>query len=257
MPSDTRNQRRPAAGVEVIGKTFRVLEALAGSGAPVALGELTDRVRLPKPTVYRLLRSLLALGYVAQDEATGRYATTPRLAQLGRSGERDELKRLAVPLMRRLHDRFDETVNLGVLDGDHVAYAHVIETTQALRLLVRPDARDPFWSTALGRAIVSHLPDAERDALVARAELEPRTARTVRGKVALRRLLDEARERGWATDDEENDAGVACFGVPLIEHGRPIAAISLTLPKDRLDPARQREIVTLLGRIRDEFRDRA
>src|SRR4051812_11510583 len=204
-------------GVEVIEKTFRVVEALAGAGGALALADLTERVRLPKPTVFRILRSLLDLGYVAQADGSGRYLTTPRLAQLGRSGERDELKRLAVPLTRRLHERFDETVNLGVLDGDHVSYAHVIETTQSLRLLVRPEARDPFWSTALGRAMVSQLPDGERDALVAGAELKPRTAKTVRSKAALRRILDESRTRGWAIDDEENDAGVVCFAVPLLE----------------------------------------
>ena len=244
-------------GVEVIEKTFRVVEALAGAGVPLALADVTQRVRLPKPTVYRILRSLLDLGYVAQEDGGGRYLTTPRLAQLGRSGERDELKRLAVPLMRRLHERFDETVNLGVLDGDHVAYAHIIETNQGLRLQVRPEARDPFWSTALGRAMVSHLPDAERDALVAGAELKPRTAKTVRSKAALRRILDESRARGWAIDDEENDAGVVCFAVPLLEAGRPLAAISVTLPKDRLDAARQRDIVAMLRSAHDQFRTRA
>jgi DNA-binding IclR family transcriptional regulator len=237
--------------VEVVEKTFRVLESLAGVGGSLSLAELTQRVRLPKPTVYRLLRSLLELGYVAQDPGTGRYLSTPRLAHLGRAGERDEIKRLALPAMRRLHERFDETVNLGVLDRDHVAYVHFIETSQPLRLLVRPEARDPFHCTALGRAIVAQLPEAERERLVSEVELG---AGGPRSKAALRRILAETRARIWAIDDEELVAGVACFGVPLMAGCRPIAAISITLPKDRLDAARQREIIADLLSIHDAFR---
>jgi DNA-binding IclR family transcriptional regulator len=247
--SEERKEERNVA-VEVITRTFAVLEALAKAGEPLELGELTRRAGLPKPTVYRILRSLEELGYVAQEDGRGRYLTTPRLAHLGRGGERHALAQRLGPHLERLHRQFDETVNLGVLQGGDVHYLQVLETTRPLRLMVRPDAVDRFYCTALGRAMAAFLPEDERDRLVAAAKLEPITARTVRSKAALGRILDETRARGWAEDDEENDDGVACFATPVIEHDRPVAAISVSLPKLRLTPARRKELLCALTPIR-------
>ncbi len=233
-------------GVEVVRKTFAVLEALAAASAPTPLNTLTARVKLPKPTVYRILRSLEELGYAAQEGGGGSWLTTARLASLGRGSERNDLKRRVAGHLERLHRQFNETVNLGVLDGADVRYLHVLETTQPLRLMVRPDAVDPFYCTSLGRAIVAHLPDIERDALIERAEFKPVTENTVRSKAALRRILDEVRRNGYAVDDEENDVGVICLGAPIMEAGLPVGAISLSLPKTRLTPSRRKEIIAAL-----------
>ncbi len=236
--------------VEVIAKTFAVLEALAKAGSPLELGEITRRTRLPKPTIYRLLRSLEELGYVTQEDAGGRYLTTARLAHLGKGGERDDVKLRVLPQMERLHRQFNETVNLGILVGGDVHYLHVLETTRPLRLMVKPDAVDSFYSTSLGRAMVAFLPEAERRRLVDEATFTPATAKTVRSKAALNRILDECRARGWAEDDEENDDGVICIGAPVIENDRPIAAISVSMPKIRLTPACRKELLCALKPIR-------
>jgi DNA-binding IclR family transcriptional regulator len=135
--------------MELLKKAFGVVERLGAADRAMTLADLTRQVALPKPSVYRILRALVQLGYVAQDPASSRYSLTGRLSQLGRGGQELELRRLALPLMERLHRKFDETVNLAVLEGTDVAYVHVLETTQPLRLMTRPDARDPFHSTSL------------------------------------------------------------------------------------------------------------
>ena len=227
--------------MELLKKAFGVVERLGASGRAMTLSDLTRQVALPKPSVYRILRALVELGYAAQDPVTSRYALTGRLSRIGRGAETIELRRLALPLMERLHRKFNETVNLAVLEGADVVYVHVLETGRPLRLMTRPDARDPFHSTSLGRAMAAFLPDGERDELLKRADLRPRTSRT-----DLEALLRRVRRRGWAEDREENEPGVVCYGVPLLKGGRPVAALSVTLPLVRLTPAREREILAAL-----------
>jgi DNA-binding IclR family transcriptional regulator len=232
--------------VELLKKAFGVVEVLGASGRAMTLAELTRQVALPKPSVYRILRALVELGYAAQDPASSRYSLTGRLSQLGRGGQTLDLRRFALPLMERIHRKFDETVNLAVLEGTEVVYVHVLETTRPLRLMTRPDARDPFHSTSLGRAIAAFLPDEERRELLRRADIRPRTSRTLRSREELEALLRAVRRKGWAEDREENEPGVVCFGVPLLREGRPQAALSITLPLVRLTPEREREIIAAL-----------
>ena len=224
--------------MQLLRKALGVLEALGAAGGAVSLAQLTRRVGLPKPTVYRIVRTLVDAGYATQEPGSRAYAPTASLARLGRSGAALELRRRALPLMERLHRKFNETVNLAVLEDTDVVYVHVVETTRPLRLMTRPDARDPFHSTSLGRAIAAFLPDLERSALLARAPRRP----------ALEATLRAVRRRGWAEDREENEPGVVCFGAPLLEEGRPVAALSVTLPLVRLSAAREKQIVTQLLR---------
>src|SRR5262245_21491030 len=229
--------------VRVLKKAVAVLETLSAAGRPVGLAELARRMKYPKPTIYRILRSFQELGYLARDRESGGYVPTSRLSQLGRHGHVLDLRRRALPAMEELHLEFNETVNLGVLEGDQISYSACLETTRPLRLMVRPGTRDPFYCTALGRAIVAFLPDRERAELLSGVKFETRTSRTVRTRPALDKLLKETRRRGWAIDHEECDVGVVCLGVPLLEKGYPVAAMSITIPRLRYSPSRERDIL--------------
>lgn len=234
--------------IAVLDKTFSILEVLARTGRALTLAELAEESRLPKPTVHRILKSLRDLGYAEQTERGGRYELTPRLASLREYG-RDEAVRAKVrPLMMRLHEQFNETVNLGFLEGIYVRYGHVLETTQALRWIVKPGARDEFRTTALGRAIVAHLPGEQQARLVAKAC----AALPVRGRKAAREQLEAelaaTRERGYALEEEETDVGVACVAVPLIGLGEPLAAVSVSVPAHRFpEPLRAALITAMLA----------
>jgi len=235
--------------IEILARTFEVLEALSQGGAPLPLSEIAQRTKLPKPTAHRLLQALLELGYVAQEGPGGFYPTTSKLAQLGEKSSNLDLRRRALPHMQRLHTEFNETVNLGVLENLSVHYVHYIETTRPLRRMVMPGAIDEYYSTALGRAIVAHLPRAERAALVARTHFRALTPHTLKNKSQIEDMLKQTRSRGWALDDEESDAGVICFAVPLFDGERPIGAISISLPRTRLTPEGRNQIIAALGSI--------
>lgn len=230
--------KQKSVSIAVLDKAFSILEVLARSGRKLTLAELAEEGRLPKPTIHRILRSLRDLGYVEQDGRGGTYALSERLRSLREYGRDEQLREKALPLMERLHAAFNETVNLGLLEGIYIRYAHVIETTQALRWIVKPGARDVFHTTALGRAIVAHLPDEQQARLVTKACATFSRRERKAGRARLEKELAATRVRGCAFEEEETVAGVACVAIPLNSLGEPLAAVSVSVPVHRF-PARQ------------------
>ncbi|UCH25246.1 MAG: IclR family transcriptional regulator [Trueperaceae bacterium] len=236
----------------LIEKTFGVLEVLTERDHPQGLKNLAEATSLPKSTLHRILQILVELGYVEQQDTKGEYGLTPRLSRLGQGRRQEALKQRALPLMQSLHRRFAETVNLGVLQGRYVYYLHTIETDRPLRSIVSPGSRDAFHCTALGKAIAAFLPEHQLSALLHRADLEARTERTVTSKRRLRDELERIRLDGVACDDEENDAGVVCYGAPLLAGGYPLAAVSVSVPKVRLSEEVAAKLVASLCEVAGE-----
>lgn len=239
--------------IAVIEKAFMVLEAMAEFESSVPLKLLSDKTKLPKPTLYRILHSLDNLGYVTQEKNRGDYILTPKLAEVGSNRHHADLKRTALPKMEYLYTRFNETVNLGYLSGVNILYLHVLETTNHLRWIVQPGSQDPFYCTALGRAIVSQLPREAQEDLVSRTALERRTSSTPTEKNDLLKVLEKAKNNGWALDNEENEKGVVCLAVPLTKNSAPVAAISVSIPKSRLTSSLESEIVKALTELDKEL----
>lgn len=240
--------------IAVLDKAFSILEVLARTGHALSLAELSEESRLPKPTVHRILRSLRDLGYVSAAEARGSYALSERLSSLKAQGRDAALRHVAQPLMNELHERFDETVNLGVLEGIYVRYAHVTETAQALRWIVKPGARDLFHTTALGRAIVAHLPDEQQARLVTKVCAETPVRKR---KVARQRLEEElsaTRKRSCAIEEEETVAGVACIAISLSTQNEPLAGISVSVPVNRFPAERRLALINAMQHLGQEAR---
>ena len=229
--------------IAVVARTLDVLEALAGSDQPLGPTELATRTGATKTAVFRILATLEERGYVIKDIATGHYRLGTPLAYLGgRSLQSIDLRRIARPTLEELFDQFQETVNLGVLDGSDIVYIDMIESHHGLRMAARIGDRHPAYSTSIGKAILAFLPSRE----VARhlpARLDARTDRTITDREGLEAELELVRQRGVAEDRGENEAGAHCFGAPIFDHlGLPVAGLSLSGPESRLGLASTQEI---------------
>jgi DNA-binding IclR family transcriptional regulator len=240
------SQQRP---IGVLVKAFAVIEAMADLGAPAPLREIASASGLPKGTLFRVLQTLASLGYVSQSAGTGFYHLTGKVSYLGRNARVEDLKMKVLPRMRELHARFNETVNLGVLDGIYVSYIAALEAQRALSWYVPAGTRDHYHCTALGRAIAAFLPAERRDALVAETALTARTPRTVTSQERLAAVLEEVRRTGIARDIEENDDGVVCIGAPVFLDGQVAASVSLSIPSSRYTEALGSEVGEALAAL--------
>ena len=232
--------------IAAVEKAFSVLEYLALEAHSVSLAETAEACSLPRPSAFRILGTLQGLGYVSRLPGCRRYSLGPRTSLLSASDPYSQIKRVARPLLKKLHEQFDETVNLGVLSDARVLYLDFIETSQPLRMIVSPGQSDPYYCTALGRAIVSCLPERELDRLVEGTSLERVTPRTVATKTQLRARLRAARELGYAEEIEESVEGVGCLATSLQAIGFPGFAISLALPLQRLRTNNKKKIIAAL-----------
>ena len=223
--------------VQPVVKALQVLDYVARQGHMVSLTEIVHELGLPKTTVFRYLQTLSATGFVAHDIPRDRYGVGERFRDLAaRDTAFSGLRQLAQPEMQKLADMFSETVNLAVLSEGEIVYIEMLETTRPQRAHARVGHRHPVHSTSLGKAILAYLPDAG-GGLLAVPELPQMTFRTLTDTRALRRQTDMIRKCGYAIEIGENEDGLMCIGVPILDPaGFPIAAISLSAPERRMRP---------------------
>jgi IclR family acetate operon transcriptional repressor/IclR family KDG regulon transcriptional repressor len=214
-------------------KALALLEAVASEPTGRSLGSLASEVHLTKPTAHRILKTLTQLGYLERGE-NGTYRQAPGVQRLVSNDRLEQLLSAAGPVLRDLHETTRETVNLGVLRHHLVVYLQVLESPLPLRRVATPNSVDPFYCTALGRAIVSHLSPAARENLIRRTSLSQLTPHTNVDRNALGEILARAARDGFALEVDETDVGVTCVAAPVLEGDVAIAAISISAPTARV-----------------------
>jgi DNA-binding IclR family transcriptional regulator len=225
-----------SGSVKSVQRAMRLLSILIEQGDR-SLSELAAATSLVPSTVHRLLGTLVDSGYVRQDPVTRRYAPGFGLLEFADRAEQQvtELRAVAVPEMRRLADDCRETVLLTVLDRREVVFIEQILGTGLVRMEVAPGRRMPAHVTAAGKALLAWQSPERLERLIEDGELEAFTAETVADADKLKRELERVRRRGWAIDYEEQEAGVACVGAPILQAGgAPLASLSVSGPTSRL-----------------------
>lgn len=222
--------------VQPVYKALQVLLCLGEERRDLALSEICHRVGLPKTTTFRYLQTLSACGFVTYDPDTDLYRLGPQVWALSRThGDWLHLRATALPVMRALRNRFNETINLAVLDGSEIVYVDIVESRRSIRSQAHLTGRDPVHTTALGKAMLAFLPeDNWRCHLPVR--LSPRTAASYTSIHSLKHDLQRIRARGYSIDMGENEEDMCCIGAPVYDSSsRVIAAISLTAPLWRFE----------------------
>ncbi|MFD0202518.1 MULTISPECIES: IclR family transcriptional regulator [Saccharothrix] len=223
--------RESTGGVQSLQRAFDLLERLADAGGEASLSELAATSGLPLPTIHRLIRTLVTLGYVRQN-SNRRYTLGSRLIRLGETASR-QFGTWARPLLAQLVDQVEETANLAVLDGDEVVYVAQVPSRHSMRMFTEVGRRLLPHGTGVGKAMLSQLPRDEVRALLARTGLPAYTPNTITDPDELLASLDQIAEQGYALDESEQELGVRCVAVPL--HGAPtLAAVSVSGPDSRL-----------------------
>jgi len=222
----------------ILVKAFSLVETLADAPGGMALAQLATVNSLAKPTAHRVLQCLITIGYVQKTEGAV-YQLTGKLKSLILGTDDRGLLNAGESPLRALHERTGETVNLGVLRGDRIVYLIIHESTHALRRVVHPNESDPFYCTAMGRAIVSQLPPNQQALMIKRAQLLRRTPETVIDPAQLRTILSQADREGYAIERNQTDIGVTCLGAPVFQNGAVVAAVSLSAPTVRFDAVTQ------------------
>jgi DNA-binding IclR family transcriptional regulator len=220
--------------------TFQIVEALHSlDGAGVS--ELADHTDLPRSTVHNYLSTLEQEEYVVNDG--GQYEVGIRFLELGAyARNRRQIYEIAEPEIRRLAEETDELANLLIEEHGRGTYLQRARGDAAVQVEAHVGTRVSLHSTALGKAILAHLPESRVDEIIDMHGLEPTTERTVTDRDALFDELADIRDRGYALDDEERLKGLRCVAAPILStEDRVLGAVSVSGPSHRIRTERFRE----------------
>jgi len=207
---------------------MRILEALAVPDGPHRLMDVAERAAVPRSTAYRVLSTLTAEGF-AENCGDGRYGVGGRLSGLG-ARIVSVVSTGVGPALRRLQEGAGgNTVHLAVRVGDHAVYLHKVDSDKPYEMRSRVGNQLMLHCTAIGKAILAHLPPDEVESIVASAGMPARTPNTITDPKTLHAELAKGRERGYALDDEENEATVRCLGAAVLDRtGKPRGGVSIS-----------------------------
>jgi DNA-binding IclR family transcriptional regulator len=221
--------------IELVEKTLRVLETLAGSEGGCSVTALAAQLGLVKSSTFRILYSLKEQGYVERVSGNGPYRLTRKVLALARSTTfRPTLLGVARPYLARIRDQLRESVWLAEWRRERVVIIDETPAKNRLQLSLDIGDRCPLHASALGKAIAAYLPHAELAAALGDGKLSRYTAHTQTSRVALSAELAKVRRLGYAINEEETIEGAILAGAPIFDAGGAVfASLSVSCPTAR------------------------
>ncbi len=197
-------------------KAFRMLEIISESGVDMSISELSRRLGLSKGTVFAISSTLQGLGVLVRDPVTKRFSLGYTLLELGRKAfVRKDLREIARKPMEGLVEGLQETVFLGVLNGDHVTILDVAEPKGELKITAPSGTRLPLLAGATGKVFLATMGMERAREVINALGLTAYTSNSITDVDRYMEEIEEVRKKGYATDDEEYIRGVRAVACPL------------------------------------------
>jgi IclR family transcriptional regulator, pca regulon regulatory protein len=228
----------PKNFVNSVAKAFAVLKSFTPAEFELTITEIAGRADMDRGTTFRLVQTLVKLGYLHAIEPSRRYRLSLKCLDLGYTAlSAGNLRGQAEPLLRELVPAFGDAASLGVLDGSDVVYlARVSAGLDRHKIDRRPGSRIKAYAAALGHVLLAGLAKSEQTARLEATERVKLSERTLTDLKALVARLDQVRKQGYAISDGENAYGLRTVAAPVFGHDKSIVAgISLTIDASRMD----------------------
>jgi DNA-binding IclR family transcriptional regulator len=222
--------------VQTLDRSLDVLEVLAQAEEALGVTEIGNRISLHKSTVHRILHTLCHRGYVERVRDNERYQLGIKIVELGIRFFNDlEIRKVASPVLNDLAKLLDEVVNLVLPDEGEVVYIDKAESSHVVSMHSKVGRRAPMHCTAVGKALLSTLPEEEVRHILEIKGMTRYTPNTIVDPDALMVYLREIKASKISIEIEENEIGIICLGTPVFDYsGRAIGAISVSGPAERI-----------------------
>lgn len=233
--------------VRAVERAMKILSSFHGENPERGVSEVAQATGLHKATTHRIMMTLLNGGFLERAADGEKFRLGLRVIELGLGAlRRLDVRRAAFPYMEELVERFQETCDLSLFDHGWVLYVEVVHSQHSLTIAARVGRRLPAYCTASGRVFLAFLPPEIVEPIL-NGPLTPCTEHTITSPARLREELEITRQRGYALDNEEFEAGIRAVSVPVRDiDGNVIAALSMPGPTSRMTPERIPEITEAL-----------
>ena len=238
MAKSTSPADNPKNFVNSVAKAFAVLKSFSAEEFELTITEIAERAGTDRGTAFRLVQTLVKLGYLHANEATRHYRLSLKCLDLGYTAlSAGNLRGQAEPLLRELVPAFGDAASLGVLDGSDVVYlARVSTGLDRHKIDRRPGSRIKAYAAALGHVMLAGLAKDEQRVRLEATERIKLSERTLTDLKALLTRLEQVRKQGYAVSDGENAYGLRTVAAPVFGSDKSIVAgVSLTVDAGRMD----------------------
>ncbi|MEP3275560.1 MAG: IclR family transcriptional regulator [Stappiaceae bacterium] len=229
MEPEKKNQS--SQGVQVISRAAEILRVLKQDNSGLSLGQIAERVRLPRSTVQRIVNALMAERLVMSTSAEGGLRLGSEIQSLAAAG-RINMAELVHPVLIDLMKRTKETVDLAVFRDDHMVFVDQVVGTHRLRTVSAVGEVFPMTDTANGKAALALLED-EKVALIAGPELKSSDGPR-RPLSDFLKEIEDVRANGIAWDLNDHTEGISAAGFAFQDPVGLIYAVSVPVPSHRM-----------------------
>ena len=221
--------------VTAVERALDILEAFEKAQKPLSLTDLAEITGMPKSTCHGIVSTLTARGYLYSLTRPRALYPTRRFFDLARTiHEKDPFVERVMPMLERLRDASRETVILGKRQGEAVIYLEVVESPHPIRYSAKPGEFKPLHSSAIGKALIGSLKEADLRALLAGRALPAVTGSTLTDADALIADVLESRRRGYFLTRGENVSDVWAVSAFLSVHSETLA-VAIAGPRHRIE----------------------
>ena len=225
--------RKPIASVQ---HALDILNLFEGSRTELGNNEIARMLGMDPSTAAGLVYTLKLNNYLDQNPDSRKYRLGMKLAERAAVLlDQIDLRKIAAPTLEKVRQWCGESVNLGIRDHNEIVYIERLFGNHSLGIRSELGKRARLHSTALGKAILANLKPEESQAILSNYEFVSITPKTITDPNDFQAELEHVRTRGYAVDEEENELGGRCLAAPVFDmNGRPVAALSISVPIQRL-----------------------
>lgn len=235
-------------------RALEILDYLVSSPGDVSVSDVARRFEMSVSNAYKYLKVFEEYGFVTR-KRDKRYVPGYKLAEYGSMVLRKiDLREIAHPYLVDVMAKTGQTVHLVVKDGIDGVYIDKVEGIYSIPMVSRVGMKIQLYSAASGKAILAHLPEGELEEYLSMVKLERKTPNTITDPERLKEELRKIREQGYAVDNEENELGIKCLGVPIFDHnGYPVAGMSVSGAAQKLTGELVKDCISALKKAAEEI----
>ncbi|MBO6716565.1 MAG: IclR family transcriptional regulator [Rhizobiaceae bacterium] len=241
-PSRVNGEGQKATGSQAIDRALSIIRCFGDGRAELGLSQISEELNLNPSTTHRIARALVRRGFLTFGREAGAYRLGGIAALVGEAARRHFGLERAIRVLEDIADKHQDSVSLGVREGDVVGVLHRIESKRELRFSQKPGSQVMLHASAMGKAMLFGAPQLRAE-IASLGRLSALTEHTIVDPDVLAREISRSVERGYTVDNQEQVIGVRCVGAPIRDRKSVVrAAFAIQAPAALLDERRIEEI---------------
>ena len=236
-------------------RVFMIMEAVCDEKCGLTQKELSVKLDIPKSSLSVILRDLVTNEYLLMDAPSKRYLLGPQLLTMaGRYLNNQDVVEIGRPLINEAAQETGESGALALLVGWDALLVYKRDSEQPILPSIQVGTRFPLYASAVGKAILAHLPEVDIERYFKTVRLEAITPQTPTDPQILRKELQDIKAGGSAYNRNHYRMGISAIAAPVFDHtGKVAAAVSISILTQSSSPAKEALIEKAISKIADRY----